>query len=119
MTQSFKDTLKYWKRFFDDCFVPWTKSEEELIKFYSVLNNLHNDIRLTLEYNQNMQSFLDVNGPKQSMKSRTDIFFTEFDSKQYMLFSSCHRRHTKINISYNLAHRLKQLFRNKLFSLIE
>ena len=31
---------KYWKRFLDDCFVPWTKSEEELIKFHSVLNNL-------------------------------------------------------------------------------
>ena len=54
MTQSFKDTLKnIGKRFLDDCFVPWTKSEEELIKFHSVLNNLHKDIRFTLEYDQN------------------------------------------------------------------
>ena len=60
MTQSFRDTLKYCKRFLDDCFVPWAKSEEELMKFHFVLNNLHNGIRLTLEYDQNEQPFLDV-----------------------------------------------------------
>lgn len=27
-------------------------------------------------------------------------------SKQYILFSSCHPRHTKINISFNLARRI-------------
>ena len=30
------------------------------MKFHFVLNNLHNAIRLTLEYDQNEQPFLDV-----------------------------------------------------------
>ena len=100
---------KYWKRFLDDCFVPWTKSEEELIKFHSVLNNLHNDIRFTLEYGQNEQPFLDVMVRNKGGKIETDIFYKETDSKQYLLFSSCHPRHTKINIPYNLARRLKTI----------
>ena len=100
---------KYWKRFLDDCFVPWTKSEEELIKFHSVLNNLHNDIRFTLEYDQNEQPFLDVMVRNKGGKIETDIFYKETDSKQYLLFSSCHPRHTKINIPYNLARRLKTI----------
>ena len=100
---------KYWKRFLDDCFVPWTKSEEELIKFHSVLNNLHNDIRFTLEYDQNEQPFLDVMVRNKTGKIETDIFYKETDSKQYLLFSSCHPRHTKINIPYNLARRLKTI----------
>ena len=100
---------KYWKRFLDDCFVPWTKSEEELIKFHSVLNNLHNDIRFTLEYDQNEQPFLDVMVRNKGGKIETDIFYKETDSKQYLLFSSCHPRHTKINIPYNPARRLKTI----------
>ena len=100
---------KYWKRFLDDCFVPWTKSEEDLIKFHSVLNNLHNDIRFTLEYDQNEQPFLDVMVRNKGGKIETDIFYKETDSKQYLLFSSCHPRHTKINIPYNLARRLKTI----------
>ena len=100
---------KYWKRFLDDCFIPWTKSEEELIKFHSVLNNLHNDIRFTLEYDQNEQPFLDVMVRNKGGKIETDIFYKETDSKQYLLFSSCHPRHTKINIPYNLARRLKTI----------
>ena len=29
-TDLYHDFKKYWKRFLDDCFIPWTKTEEEL-----------------------------------------------------------------------------------------
>ena len=32
-------------RFLDDCFIPWTKTEEELKIFHCILINLHNDIK--------------------------------------------------------------------------
>ena len=35
--------------------------------------------------------------------------YKETDSKQYMSFNSCHPRHTKINIPYNLARRLRTI----------
>ena len=104
----FQQYLKaYWKRFLDDCFIPWTKSEEELKSFHYILNNLHDDINFTLEYDQKEQPFLDVMVRNKEGKIETDIFYKGTDSKQYLLFSSCHPRHTKINIPYNLARRLK------------
>ena len=42
-------------------------------------------------------------------KIETDIYYKETDSKQYLLFYSCHPRHTKINIPYNLARRLRTI----------
>ena len=33
----------------------------------------------------------------------TDIFYKPTDSKQYLDFKSCHPKHTKTNIPYNLA----------------
>ena len=41
--------IKKWKRFLDDCFIPWTKSKQELLDFEKMLNSLHTDIRFTME----------------------------------------------------------------------
>ena len=91
----------------DDCFVPWTKSVHELERLHSILNNLHTDIKFTLQYSYTEQSFLDVLVKNLNGKIETDIYYKDTDSKQYLLFQSCHPRHTKINIPYNLARRLK------------
>ena len=49
-----------WKRFLDDCFIPWTKSVEDFETLHNILNNLHKDIRFTLQYCNTEQAFLDV-----------------------------------------------------------
>ena len=49
-----------WKRFLDDCFIPWTKSKSELVELNHLLNNLHPDIKFTIEYSSEQQPFLDV-----------------------------------------------------------
>ena len=49
-----------WKRFLDDCFIPWTKSVKDLESLHNILNNLHTDIRFTLQYSNTEQAFLDV-----------------------------------------------------------
>ena len=93
----------------DDCFIPWTKSVKDLEQLYSILNSLQKDLNFTLEYSGAQQSFLDVLVKNQGGKIETDIFYKETDSKQYILFNSCHPRHTKINIPYNLARRLRTI----------
>ena len=40
---------------------------------------------------------------------QTDIFYKPTDSKQYILYTSCHPKHTRNNIPYNLARRLKTI----------
>ena len=43
---------------------------------------------------------------KSNTKISTDIFYKETDSKQYLNFRSCHPKHTKTSIPYNLARRI-------------
>lgn len=33
-----------WKRYLDDCFIFWTKGEDDLEKFHSLLNTLNESI---------------------------------------------------------------------------
>ena len=36
----------------------------------------------------------------------TDLYYKPTDSKQYLLFSSCHPKHTRLNIPFSLARRI-------------
>ena len=85
---------KNWKRFLDDCFVPWTKSVRELRTLHEILNNLHKDISFTIQFSNVEQSFLDILVQNKEGRIETDIFYKDTDSKQYLLFYSCHPRHT-------------------------
>ena len=89
--------------------ISWTKSVKDLEQLHSILNILHKDLNFTLEYSGEQQSFLGVLVKNQGGKIETDIFYKEMDSKQYLLFNSCHPRHTNINIPYNLARRLRTI----------
>ena len=95
-----------WKRSLDDCFILWTKGEENLKTFHSLLNELHSDLKFTIEYSNKRLPGLDVLLIKSSNRISTDIFFKETDSKQYLNFYSCHPKHTKTSIPYNLARRI-------------
>ena len=108
--QEFSDYFKiYWKRFLDDCFIPWTRSETELNKLHVMLNSLHPDIKFTKEYSSGEQAFLDVMVRNTNGHIETDIYYKETDSKQYLLFNSCHPRHTKTSIPFFLARRIKTI----------
>ena len=77
-----------WKGFLDDCFILWTKGEDNLKTFHSVLNELHSDLKFTMEYSNERLPFLDVLLIKSNNRITTDIFFKETDSKQYLIFYS-------------------------------
>ena len=98
-----------WKRFLDDCFIPWVRSRSDLEMFHNILNDLHKDISFTLQFDNQEQFFLDVLVKNRHGKIEIDIYYKETDSKQYLLFNSCHPRHTKINIPYNLVRRLRTI----------
>ena len=53
--------------------------------------------------------YLDVLVKNRDGKIETDIYYKDTNSKQYLLFYSCHPRRTKKNIPYNLAHRLRTI----------
>ena len=100
------DFIKLFKRFLDDCFIISKRSEEDLMKFYDLLNDLHENIKFTMEKDNKKLPFLDILLYKDGGKLHTDIFNKETDTHQYLNYNSCHQKHTKQNISYSLARRI-------------
>ena len=95
-----------WKRFLDDCFVFWTKSKDDLKTFHLILNRLNPNLSFTMEKSEEKLPFLDILLLKNNSTILTDIYSKETDSKQYLNFHSCHPKHTKTSIPYNLARRI-------------
>ena len=86
-----KDLAEYvkgnWKRFLYDCFIFLVNSEEELTEFHEIINNLHSDIKFTIEKSEKKQlPFLDVLLVKTGTQLKTDIYFKVTDTKQYLIF---------------------------------
>ena len=67
--------IKNWKRFLDDIFIIWPKSKDELNNFNKLLNNLHTDLKFTMENSTSDMPFLDILVKLQGTKSKL-IFAT-------------------------------------------
>ncbi|XP_062612905.1 uncharacterized protein LOC134274656 [Saccostrea cucullata] len=95
-----------WKRYLDDCFIIWNVNNMNLDIFYDILNELDPDIHFTVEENLESISFLDVLITRNGEKLTTDVYYKTTDTHQYLHFGSCHPRHTKRSIPYNLSRRI-------------
>ena len=98
-----------YKRFLDDCVLIFTRTEKQLIKFFSLLNSLHPSIKFTLDKSRTRLPFLVILLTNENGKLQTIIYYKPTDSKQYLLYKSCHPKHTRNSIPYNLARRLKMI----------
>ena len=72
-----------------------------------MLNNLHENI--TIESNHEKLPFIDVLLYKQGNSLKTDVFYKETDTNQYLNFNSCHPKHTKINVPYCLPRQIRSI----------
>lgn len=104
---------KSWKRYLDDCFIIWDHGEDKLMDFFTLLNSMNSFLKFTMESSRDKLSFLDVMVIKNYNHIKTDVFYKLTDTKQYLLFNSCHPKHTRINIPYNLARRLCTIISDK------
>ena len=67
---------------------------------------MHPDIKFTVEKHKEEINFLDVKVIKRDQKIITDVHYKITDTHQYLHFDSCHPRHTKRTIPFNLARRI-------------
>ena len=105
--------MEYLKRFLDDLFLIWKGTDEELQKLYRLMNTMDEDLKFTMEVSDEQIPFLDVLVIKHDNKIETDIYSKPTDTKQYLTFHSCHPRHVKVNLPYNLARRLVCIVSNE------
>ena len=97
------------KRFLDDCFILFRKSDEDLTKLHELINTLHPSLNFTMDKSRIKLSFLDTMVINNNGEVQTDIFYKPTDSKLYLLYTSCHPKHIRNSIPYNLARRLKTI----------
>ena len=81
----------------------WTKSKDDLKTFHLILNHLNPNLSFTMENCEEKLPFLDILLLKNNSRILTNIYSKETDSKQYLNYNSCHPKHTKTSIPYNLA----------------
>ena len=81
-----------WKRFLDDFNI-----------VLNMLNNLDPNLNFTCEQSDSGLSFLNLFIYKDGNFLKSDIFYKDTDSHDYLPFNSCHPRHIKTNIPGNLA----------------
>ncbi|GAB1602736.1 uncharacterized protein LOC115230173, partial [Argonauta hians] len=105
--------LNHWKRYLDDCFILWTHTPDLLKDFHNLLNSLNPNIQFTIEYSNKQLPFLDILIINQNTFLETDLYTKPTDSQQYLLFTSCHPKHTKTNIPFNMARRVCTIVSNQ------
>ena len=66
-----------------------------------------------MEYSNEQRPFLDVLVKRVGTKIETDIYYKPTDSKQYLLFNSCHPKHIKTSLPYSLARRIRTTVSNE------
>jgi hypothetical protein len=101
-----------WKRFLDDCFLILPK-EIDTSDFLNELNNLHQSIQFTYNESESAMAFLDILVLKSGNNICTDLYCKPTDTHNYLDFRSCHPKHTKVNIPFNLASRIITIVKNK------
>ena len=108
-TQILQYVTQNWKRYLDDCFIIWKEDEDLLKDFLENLHNLHPKIKFTLERSKDKIPFLDVLVYIHNGTISTDIYRKPTDTMNYVDYTSCHPRHTRINIPFNLAKRITDI----------
>jgi hypothetical protein len=65
-----------------------------------------------MDVNEKQLPFLDCMVIKNGNTIETDIFYKPTYSKTYLLFTSCHPKHTIVSIPFSLARRLRTIISN-------
>ena len=104
--------IELYRRYQDDTLIlnQFKMSDDSILDLF---NNLHPQLKFTIESSSNTLPFLDVIVKINGCNLTTSIFHKETDSFNHLHFASNHPHHTKKNIPYSLARRIKGIVTNK------
>ena len=108
------ERLKLLKRFLDDIFMIYSGSTKNLHNFFEAVNKINSSIQFTMSHTsikgepsenkcecseRQEIPFLDLMCSIKEGRIETDLFRKKTDRNQYLLPSSCHPRHTTLEIT--------------------
>ena len=109
---NFLSFKKYYFQYLDDVILINDRNGFNICYINNLLNQLCKDLEFNLESTGESMNFLDIKIIKINNKLETDIFYKPTDTKQYLNFRSCHPRHVKRALPYNLARRICTIVSN-------
>ena len=110
LSRQFKNN---YKRYLDDILIVLDKNVIKVDEILNLLNNLDNQLIFKYETSGILVHFLDIKIYIKNNQIETDVYYKSTDTKQYLQFNSCHPRHTKNAVPYNLARRICTLVSEK------
>ena len=105
-TEFSKHFKEEWMRYLDDCFINWDTRIAEVTELLLTINNLNQGIKFTMDAHPTKNTFLQILLGVKNNKIITDIYYKPTDTFQFLPFTSCHPKHIKKNVSYNLTRRI-------------
>lgn len=112
-TQTAEDIIKNYIRYQDDC-LTFNQSQFDTNQLFELFNNLHPGLEFTIEKSHSQLPFLDILLQIKDKKIITSMYHKPTDSFNYLNFASNHPAHTKRNIPYSLARRIRGIVSTKL-----
>ena len=89
-----------WYCYIDDIFCLWQQGEDELEKFTTHLNSVHETIKFTIEKSRISVSFLDTEVHLDNNRIYTTLYVKPTDRNNYLPFDSAHPYHCKKGLPY-------------------
>ena len=101
--------IHLWKRFIDDIFLLWTRSDEELEVFLRYINTFHPTIKFTYTISEIENNYLDILVKLVNSFIQTDLYTKSTDAHNYLHNKSCHPNHCLRNIPYSQMLRARRI----------
>ena len=98
-----------WYRYIDDIFCLWQHGEDELEKFTTHLNSVHETIKFTIEKSRTSVSFLDTEVHLDNSHLYTNLYVKPTDRNNYLPFDSAHPYHCKKGLPYGQFLRIRRI----------
>lgn len=113
---TFDKKPRIWIRYVDDIFLIWQHGEESLKAFHMYLNNIHPNIKFTLECMvNNSLPFLDVLVKKINSRIETAIYRKPFSVSTFPHNRSGHPMSQKMSSFYTLVYRALHISSNETY----
>ncbi|NQY54553.1 MAG: hypothetical protein HRT42_13390 [Campylobacteraceae bacterium] len=100
---------KFYRRYLDDGLIFWDTRLCPFENVFEIMNSLNRSIKFTMERDVNKLPYLDIEIYRTEKGFETMVYNKPTDSGNYLPFGSNHPRHTKTNIPFSLARRVKTL----------
>ena len=100
---------KFYRRYLDDGMIFWDTRLGPFEDVFEIMNSMYPTISFTMERDNNKLPYLDIEIYRTDSGFKTTVYNKPTDSGNYLPFSSNHPRHTRKNIPFSLARRVRAL----------